>query len=183
MKWIEIEIPIEIQMTTPTEMTIAIRRPHWGISTLLVAGTLLTATIGALASIDAAQFYGSLVQPSWAPPASVFGPVWTLLYLMMAWAAVLVVRAQGWPGARPALMLYATQLLLNALWTWLFFRWHLGAAAMIEVLALWVAVALTLRSFGQVRPLAGWLLAPYLAWVSFASALTLAMWRLNPGVL
>ena len=157
--------------------------PHWGALVLLVVATFATAAIGAYASFDAKDFYASLKQPAWAPPAAVFGPVWTVLYLLMCGAAWLVVRRLGSVAARPAMQLYAVQLVLNALWTWLFFRWHLGGWALAEVLLLLGAVALTSRAFGRARPVAGWMLAPYLAWVAFASALTFAMWRLNPGVL
>ena len=157
--------------------------PHRGALAAIALATFLTAAIGAYASIDAKDFYASLKQPAWAPPAAVFGPVWTVLYIAMGAAAWLVVRRVGVAAARPALQLYGVQLVLNALWTWLFFHWHQGAWAFAEVLLLLGLVALTLRAFWQVRPLSGWLLAPYLAWVAFASALTLAMWRLNPGVL
>jgi translocator protein len=155
----------------------------WGAIALLFVATFLTAGIGALASIDAKAFYASLTQPSWSPPPTVFGPVWSVLYLMMFFAAALVVQRLGSVAARPALYLYGAQLVCNALWTWLFFHWHWGAVAFAEVLLLFTLVALTLRAFWRVRALCGWLMLPYLAWVGFASALTLAMWRLNPGVL
>jgi tryptophan-rich sensory protein len=157
--------------------------PHWGALALLFAATFLTAAIGAYASLDAKAFYGSLTQPAWAPPPTVFGPVWSVLYLMMCLAAWGVVRRLGTQASRPAMRLYGAQLVCNALWTWLFFHWHHGALAFAEVLLLFVLVALTLRSFWRARPLCGWLMLPYLAWVGFASALTFAMWRLNPGVL
>jgi translocator protein len=159
------------------------RQKHWAALALLLLATFATAAIGALASIDAKTFYASLNQPAWSPPPTVFGPVWTVLYLMMCIAAWLVVRQLGTQAAKPAMALYGAQLVCNALWTWLFFRWHLGAWAFAEVLLLFTMVALTLRSFWRVRALCGWLLLPYLAWVGFASALTLAMWRLNPGLL
>jgi translocator protein len=154
-----------------------------GVYAAIVAATAATAVLGAAASIDARSFYQALTQPSWAPPGSVFGPVWTVLYLMMGAAAYLAVRAVGVAAARPALALFFAQLVLNALWTWLFFRWHQGALAFAEVLLLLALVGATALAFGRLRPLAGWLLLPYLAWVAFASALTFAMWRLNPGVL
>jgi translocator protein len=161
----------------------AARAPHWGALALLVLATFATAAIGAYASIDAKAFYGALTQPAWAPPPTAFGPVWSLLYAMMCAAAWLVVRRIGLPAAWPALRLYGAQLVLNAAWTWLFFHWHNGAAALAEVLLLLALVALTARAFWQARPLAGALMLPYLLWVGFASALTLALWRLNPGVL
>ncbi len=81
----------------------------------------------------AASFYATLVLPAWAPPAGVFGPAWTLLYAMMAIAAWLVWRERGWRGARPALWLYLVQLAINALWSWLFFGWKLGALAFADI--------------------------------------------------
>jgi tryptophan-rich sensory protein len=156
---------------------------RWAAPVLIVVATFATAAIGAFASIDAQTYYASLKQPAWAPPAWLFGPAWTTLYTLMAVAACLVVRRAGLPAARPALALYGLQLVLNALWTWLFFRWHLGAWATAEVLMLLGAIALTARAFWRIRPIAGWLLAPYLAWVTFASALTVSVWRLNPTML
>lgn len=156
---------------------------HWGALAVIALATFATAAIGAYASIDAKDFYAALNQPRWAPPPTVFGPVWSALYLAMCIAAWLVVRRLGLPAARPAMWLYAAQLVLNALWTWLFFRWHLGALALAEVLLLLALAVVTAGTFWRARALAGWLMAPYIAWVGFASALTFAMWRLNPGVL
>lgn len=141
------------------------------------------AAIGAAASVQAGAFYGQLVQPSWAPPSSAFGPVWTVLYALQAIAAWLVWRRGGVRANRNALSLFLLQLAVNALWTWLFFAWHLGALAFAEILVLWVLIVATLVSFWRVRPLAGALLIPYLLWVSFASALTYSVWQLNPLVL
>lgn len=159
------------------------RSAHWGWLVLLLAATAVTGALGALASVSAGEFYLTLTRPSWAPPAGLFGPVWTLLYLAMALAAWLVVRAAGWRAARPAMALFLAQLVVNGLWSWLFFRWHLGAAAFVDVLLLLGLIALCVRSFWRRRPLAGALLLPYLAWVAFASALTWAVWRANPAVL
>lgn len=139
--------------------------------------------VGALASIQAKSFYGQLAQPSWAPPASLFGPVWTVLYALMAIAAWLVWRNGGFRGNRIALSFFLGQLVLNALWSWLFFTWHLGALAFADIVFLWVLIVATLVSFWRVRPLAGALLIPYLFWVSFASALNYFLWQHNPQVL
>ena len=156
---------------------------HWGALVLLLGGTGAAALTGAIASVRAGDFYQQLSKPTWAPPAQVFGPVWSVLYVLMAVAAWLVIRAWGWPRARPAIALYALQLVLNALWTWLFFRWRLGWVAVVEILVLWAMLLLTVRAFWRVRRLAGGLLLPYLAWVTFAAALTDAVWHRNPGVL
>jgi len=141
------------------------------------------AAIGAIASAQAASFYSQLVQPAWAPPPWLFGPVWTALYTLMAIAAWLVWRDGGFRGNRAPLSLFLWQLALNATWTWVFFAWHLGALAFLNILVLWILIATTLAMFWRVRWLAGALLIPYLAWVGFAAALNWSLWRLNPGML
>lgn len=141
------------------------------------------AAIGGLASASAGDFYRQIVRPEWAPPGWLFGPVWSALYLLMGVAAWLVWRARGFDGARAALSLFLVQLAANALWTWLFFAWRQGALAFAEILVLWALIAATTIAFWRVRPLAGALLLPYLAWVSFACALTWATWKLNPLIL
>ena len=149
----------------------------------------VAAAVGGLASVDAGSFYAQLDRPVWAPPGWVFGPVWTVLYTLMAVAAWLVwlqgqQRRHGHaPHTRAALLLFLAQLLANALWSWVFFAWRNGALAMAEVLLLWCLVAATTLVFWRVRTLAGVLLLPYLAWVSLAAALTFSVWQRNPGLL
>jgi tryptophan-rich sensory protein len=146
----------------------------------LVTG--MAAAVGGYASRSARGFYQSLDRPPWAPPGWVFPVVWPILYLLMATSAWLVWR-QGGPERRGALTLYIAQLVANALWTWLFFAFRRGGWAMGEVLVLLALVAGTLVAFWQVRPLAGALLIPYLAWVTFATGLTWSVWRRNPALL
>ena len=154
---------------------------------LALAGWILVCAvaggIGAAASINAQSFYAQLDRPPWAPPAGVFGPVWTLLYIAMAFAAWLVWRERGWGRARGALGLFVTQLALNALWSWLFFGWHQGAWAFADIVVLWLAIVATIVSFARIRKMAAWLLAPYVAWVSFAMALCYSTWQRNPQFL
>lgn len=111
----------------------------------------------------------------------------TVLYLMMAVSAWLVWRerelGRGRRGAGVALSLFMVQLAANALWTWLFFAWQLGAAAFVEILLLWVLICVTIVSFWRIKPVAAALLLPYLAWVSFAAALTWSIWQANPNLL
>ena len=145
--------------------------------------SVAAAAIGGLAATNASGFYVSLARPAWAPPAWLFGPVWTILYLAMGVAAWLVWKARGWAGARGELTLFTAQLGANALWTWLFFAWRLGAVAFAEALVLWLLVAGTTLGFWRVRRLAALLLIPYLAWVGFAAALTLSVWQRNPQLL
>jgi translocator protein len=148
-----------------------------------LAATLAAGSVGAIASSRAASFYGQLSQPTWAPPAWLFGPVWSGLYIAMAVAAWLVWRDRGFKGAPAALGLFVIQLIANALWTWLFFVLHRGALSLAEVVVLWLLIAATIARFWPIHRLAALLLVPYLAWVGFASALTLSLWRLNPAVL
>ena len=144
---------------------------------------LLAGGLGALASVEAASFYAQLNRPAWAPPAGVFGPVWSVLYVLMAVAVWLVWREPAGSSRTAALVVFVLQLAVNALWSWLFFAWHRGAWAFADVLLLLALIAVTIVLFRRVRPLAAWLLWPYLAWVTLASALTWAVWRANPGVL
>jgi benzodiazapine receptor len=152
-----------------------------------LAGWLLlvfiVAAIGAAASAQAASFYQQLVQPAWAPPAWVFGPVWTVLYVLMAVAAWLVWHSGGFRQNRWALGFFLGQLALNALWSWLFFGWRLGGWAFADILALLVSLAITIVLFWRVRPAAGVLLIPYLLWVAFAAVLNYVVWQMNPQLL
>jgi translocator protein len=141
------------------------------------------AGIGAAASIEAAPFYGQLSKPSWAPPSGVFGPVWSVLYGLMAVAAWLVWRRGGLQKQRAALTLYLMQLAINALWSWLFFAWHLGGAAFADLVLLWILVVATLAAFWRASRVAAALLIPYFLWISFAGALNYRVWQLNPAVL
>jgi len=139
------------------------------------------AAIGAMASIEAASFYATLAQPSWAPPAGVFGPVWSVLYTLMAVAAWLVWRSRG--STKAALGLFVAQLAANALWSWLFFAWHRGALASAEVLVLELLIVCTAVAFWRISRLAAVMLVPYALWVGFASLLTWSVWQRNPGLL
>jgi tryptophan-rich sensory protein len=145
-----------------------------------LAVSFAAAALGGFASANAGAFYLELTRPAWAPPAWLFAPAWSLLYLLMGVAAWLVWREHGFRKASTALSLFLIQLAANALWTWLFFAWRLGALAFAEILILWALILCTLVAFWRVRRIAGALLLPYLAWVTFASALTYEVWRLNP---
>ena len=148
-----------------------------------LALSFVAAAVGAAASVQAATFYQQLLQPAWAPPSSVFGPVWSVLYALMGISAWLVWREGGWRRRRGALTLFVVQLAINALWSWLFFGWHQGALAFADIVLLWVLIVATIVGFWRVWPLAGALLVPYLCWVSFAAALNFAVWHLNPQIL
>jgi benzodiazapine receptor len=145
--------------------------------------SFIAAVIGGAASFQASAFYARLVRPEWAPPSWLFGPVWTVLYAVMGIAAWLVWRVGGFRAAKPALALFLVQLVLNALWSWLFFGWHLGALAFTDIVLLWVLIIATQIAFWRISPLAGALLVPYLLWVSFAVALNYSVGQLNAALL
>jgi benzodiazapine receptor len=157
---------------------------QWRALLVVALAVIATGVAGGFASTDAREFYAQLARPAWAPPAQVFGPVWTLLYLIMGFAAWCVWRARGrFALARLPLTLFFVQLAVNALWSWLFFRWRLGGPALFDVALLWMLLVATVAAFWQVRRLAGLLMLPYLLWTAYATALTAAVWRLNPALL
>jgi tryptophan-rich sensory protein len=147
-----------------------------------IAVTAAFAAAGAVGSTQAPAFYAQLNQPEWAPPTWVFGPAWTALYLLMAAAAWRVSRSAH-AGRRVALGVYLVQLTLNALWSWLFFAWHMGAAAFACIVVLWLLIVATIVLFKRIDKLAALLLFPYIAWVSFAGALCFSIWQRNPALL
>ena len=126
-------------------------------------------------------WYQTLARPGFAPPSWIFGPVWSLLYLMMALAAWRVGLAEASPWRTWGLALFLVQLGLNLAWSWIFFRQHAIGAALAEIVLLWAAIGATTLVFARVSPAAAWLMSPYWAWVSFAALLNAAFWRLNHG--
>jgi translocator protein len=144
-----------------------------------VAVNVLVAMSGAV--FKPGDWYESLDRPDWRPPNWAFPVVWTLLYAMIAAAGWLAWReAGGFGGAPVAFLLYAAQLALNAAWSWLFFGRKRPDLALMEMAALWLAILANALAFHAVTPLAGWLLVPYLAWVTVAFALNLSILRRNP---
>lgn len=124
-------------------------------------------------------WYDSLDKPFFTPPAWLFGPVWTVLYAAMAVAGWLVWRQRGSVNVRPALVLFGVQLFLNMMWSVVFFGMQAPGLGLLEISALWVAISLTIVAFLRVSRGAGWLLVPYLAWVTFATLLNAGIWLLN----
>lgn len=168
---------MQIELATPSRSSQIKGLIGW------LALSFVAAAIGGIASMDAGAFYGELQKPAWAPPASVFGPVWSLLYALMGIAAWLVWREGAWRAQGGVLWLYVVQLAVNVVWSWLFFAWRMGAASFADIVLLWLLVVATIVGFWRVRALAGALLLPYLAWVTFASALNFTVWQLNPALL
>lgn len=150
---------------------------------ILYGATLVAAVIGSFGSMSSTEFYQQLTLPGFAPPSSVFGPVWSLLYFLMATAAFLVWRSDFESRTRPVLTLYLIHLVINALWSWLFFAWQTGLGATVGVLVLLgMVVWLTLR-FRYYSKAAMLLMVPYVLWVGYATLLTISIWQLNPQLL
>jgi translocator protein len=128
-------------------------------------------------------WYASLAKPSWNPPSAIFAPVWSVLYVLMGVAAWLVWRKAGFSGAGAALVLFIVQLVLNTLWSYLFFGLHRPDLAFFDIVALWVVILIIVVLFWRVDRLAGGLMLPYVVWVTFASYLNHVLWRLNAGLI
>jgi len=143
--------------------------------------SLLTGVIGSLSTSSSIQeWYPTLVKPALNPPSWIFAPVWTTLYVMMGVAAFLIWKREGeLKNIKLPLTLFVIQLVLNALWSIIFFGMQNLTFALIEILLLWSVILATIISFMKTSKLAGWLLVPYLLWVSFASYLTFSIWMLN----
>ncbi|GIJ24352.1 TspO/MBR family protein [Micromonospora lutea] len=150
-------------------------RQWWALAGFALA-VLAVAVFGNLAGAGASDQYATIDRPAWSPPSWLFGPVWTVLYVMIAVAAWLVWRRVGFGAALGA---WAVQLVLNAAWTPLFFAGDRYGLAFIEIILLWLAIGATVLLFARASRLAAALLLPYWAWVTFAAALNYSIWQLN----
>lgn len=161
--------------------TSASARPHrgapaWLAAIAFAAAVIVVAVIGGAAASSSAETYRRLDLPPFAPPSWVFGPVWTVLYVLIAVSGWLVWRRVG---VDAAMVPYVVQLVLNALWTPLFFAAGWYGVALVEIVALLAAVVWTIAAFRPRAPVAAALLLPYLAWAGFATALNASIWWLN----
>jgi tryptophan-rich sensory protein len=154
----------------------AARHPWLALIGLLILCFAVAGVGGLVTTPNITKWYAALVKPPWTPPDWVFGPVWSVLYLSMAVAAWLAWR-QG--DAAVPMTMFGIQLVFNAAWSWLFFGLHSPGAAFIDIVLLWMAIVATTVAFWLCSTLAGILFVPYLVWVSFATMLTFAIWRLN----
>jgi benzodiazapine receptor len=149
----------------------------------LFAFVALCLVVGGLGAVittpEINGWYRTIAKPTWNPPDWIFGPVWTTLYVLMAIAAWLVWTSAGLKEAAMPLTLFAIQLLLNFAWSWIFFGMHQPGWAFAEIVILWLTILATIVAFFCRSRTAGWLLIPYLAWVTFAGVLNFTIWRLN----
>jgi tryptophan-rich sensory protein len=174
-------------MRIPVDSTTSYRgrnaRPNWlallGFIAVALAAGALAALVSPARSTAVAAWYAGLAKPPWVAPSSWFTPVWAVLYVLMAAGAWLISRERYHRRQNVALGAYAIQLLLNAAWAPLFFSARNVGFGLLDVVALWLAVAWTIREFHSVQRAAAWLLLPYWLWVSYAMALNFSLWRLN----
>lgn len=151
---------------------------------LVARVVIFTLAVGLLSGLSMSEsidtWYAGLARPWFAPPNWVFGPVWTLLYILMGIGAGLVwLSGLERSDVRSAMWLYAVQLLFNAAWSVIFFGLHAIGWALAEMAVLWVLIIATMFAFARVRRESAWLLLPYICWVSFAFILNFSYWRLN----
>lgn len=150
----------------------------------LLLSTAIPLSVGVVAGLFTATgvngWYRTIEKPGWNPPDGVFAPVWTALYILMGLALYLVWR-QDAPAEmrRRAIVFWAIQLVLNGLWSFLFFNVHNVGLALVEIGILWLAILITIFLFARISKAAAWLLVPYISWVTFATILTYAIWQLN----
>lgn len=142
---------------------------------------LIAGFIGSIATISSIPtWYAALTKPAWAPPNWIFGPVWTTLFILMGIALFLVWRKGLWrQDVKIAISIFAVQLVLNVLWSVIFFGLQSILGGLIEIVFLWIAILATITAFYRISKAAGILLLPYIAWVTIASYLTYTVYLLN----
>lgn len=149
----------------------------------LVVSLVVTVGLGSLGGIftisEIPNWYAGLQKPSFNPPNWLFGPVWTLLYILMGISVYLVWKQPASSARNIALTLFIVQFVLNFFWSVIFFKQHQIGWALVEIILMWVFIFLTIIWFGKISSTASWLLVPYISWVSFATILNAAIWKLN----
>lgn len=155
-------------------------RLHFKFIIALIAPILVGIISGLITKESVNEWFISVNKPSFNPPNSVFAPVWTVLYILMGIAFFLVWKSDA-PAdeKRQAFVFYGIQLALNFLWSLIFFGTHQVGIAFAEIIVLWLMIVITSILFGNISPVAGWLMLPYICWVGFAIVLNFYIWRLN----
>ena len=146
----------------------------------IIVPLAIGATSGLFTETGVGSWYQTIQKPSWNPPGWIFGPVWTLLYILMGVALYLVWKSDAAPALkRTAIILFSIQLVLNFFWSLIFFNQHAIGWALVEIIVLWLSILATIFVFARINNTAAWLLVPYISWVSFAGILTYTIWKLN----
>jgi tryptophan-rich sensory protein len=153
---------------------------HWGSLLFCVGGIVLIGSISGLANVgNITGWFATINKPSFNPPNYLFGPVWTMLYILMGISLYLILQSPKTDARNTALIIFAFQMALNFSWSFLFFYFKWPGIAFIEIIIMWIAIIMMIMTFYQIKPLAAYLQVPYFLWVSFASVLNGAIWYLN----
>ena len=151
-----------------------------GVAAVAIAALVTTSIAGQIATYpNLAPWYAGLEKPSFNPPNWVFAPVWTSLYVLMAFAFWRILKQPHSQERRTALILFASVLVLNAAWSWMFFAAHSPVLGLINIVPQLAVIAATIMAFGRIDRIAAWCLVPLAAWVAFATLLNFSIWRLN----
>ncbi len=148
---------------------------------LAIGPVVAASVLGQIATFpNLAPWYAGLAKPSYNPPNWIFGPMWTALFVLMAYAVWRILRQpEGTPGRGRALTLFFIMLALNAAWSWMFFYLHSPLLGLVNIIPQWLLIVATIFAFRRVDAVAGWCLVPLAVWVAFASAVNFGVWRLN----
>lgn len=152
---------------------------NWVKLVISIAIPQIVAGAGAYFTVSGiGSWYQTIQRPTWNPPSWLFGPVWTTLYVLMGIALYLVWKSAA-SNKRSAISLWSVQLVVNFLWSFLFFNQHQIGGALIDLVILWLLLLLTIFAFAKINKAAAWLLVPYISWVTFAGILNYTIWMLN----
>lgn len=146
---------------------------------IAILAVVIASGLGQVATFPNLGWYGELTKPAFSPPNWIFGPVWTTLYALMAFAAWRIMRLPNSSQRSLALLLFFGQLVLNAAWSWMFFGLHSPLLGMVNIIPQLTLIVLAMIAFYRLDRMAGWLLIPLTVWVAFATILNAAVWRLN----
>lgn len=168
-------------MTIPANDFLDRRPPLWAALALAIIPVVATSVAGGAVTVpQIGGWYAGLIKPSFNPPNWIFGPMWTALYALMAFAVFRILRLPiGTPGRRRALVVYHVQLLLNFAWSFAFFGANSPVAGLVVIIPLLIAIVATIAAFRPLDRIASLVLWPYLAWVGFATLLNASIWWLN----
>ena len=147
---------------------------------LCITIPLIIGAVGGIAtSTSIGTWYVSLAKPVFNPPNYLFGPVWTVLYILMGISLYMIIQSPKTEQRKKAIIIFCTQLFLNFWWSFLFFKFHVLGIAFIEILCIWISILAMIVVFQKINKPAAYLQIPYLLWVSFASVLNGTIWWIN----
>lgn len=156
------------------------KRINWGLLAISIFTPFTAGILGSAFTTPAVQsWYQTIYRPTWNPPSWLFGPVWTLLYILMGVALYLVWSKKQTKGKNLAMSIFLVQLILNAFWSVIFFGLGNFWFAFVEIVFLWLFIVLTIAQFWKINKTASLLLLPYILWVSFAAFLNFTIATLN----